>query len=133
MADCSKLEDFLKERKRMCSSFDSLYQSWDQGLCDGCPLKKGYNCLFYNEVVNGESIQEAVNLVQQWSDEHPEPKPKTYADVFFELFPNAPTMPDGLPKPYVCDIYTNHPECYGCTQEDSRKCWTLPYPEQEEK
>lgn len=127
MADCSKLEDFLRERKRMCKSFDSLYQSWDQGLCDGCPLNKGYNCLFYNEVVDGESIQKAANLVQKWSDEHPEQKPKTYSDVFFEKFPHAKFMPEfGFPSACRNDIFTHQSKCGGMT---CKECWNEPYKE----
>ena len=63
-----------------------------------------------------------------------EPKPKTYADDFFEKFPNAPKDENGLPKPYLCDVYASKGfECFGCTIEDGRKCWLEQYPEQGKK
>lgn len=61
------------------------------------------------------------------------PKQKTYADDFFEKFPNAPKDENGLPKPYLCDVYASKGfECFGCTIEDGRKCWLEQYPEQED-
>lgn len=35
-------------------------------------------------------------------DEHPQ---KTYAQDFFEKFPNAPKIRDGLPEPTACSVY----------------------------
>lgn len=37
---------------------------------------------------------EAIAIVQKWSDEHP---PKTYRDDFFEKFPGAVKDKDGYP------------------------------------
>ena len=60
---------FLKERVRMCDSFDG---------CDGCPLQ--------NECLDTE-IEAMVSAVEQWSKSHPQ---KTIMQDFFEKFPNAP-------------------------------------------
>lgn len=62
--DCSKTEDFFEERRRMCKCYTEL--------CDGCPISIknngiGVNCEDLVELYT----QEAVVLIQKWSDEHP--------------------------------------------------------------
>ena len=64
MKDCSKAEIYLRERTRMCK------------LNDNC-----YNCPFYEYRIDSfsqcNSIEDnyplkAIEIVQKWSDEHPE-------------------------------------------------------------
>ncbi|MBR3360895.1 MAG: hypothetical protein IKG39_06125 [Lachnospiraceae bacterium] len=47
---------FLKERERMCESFKT---------CDGCSFN--HHCSDFM----GEYAEEAVRIVEQWSNEHP--------------------------------------------------------------
>lgn len=64
MADCSKTEDFVKERERMCSTYDR---------CVSCSFGRenngsGYKCEDYVIFCTKDAIQ----ALQKWSDEHPE-------------------------------------------------------------
>lgn len=51
--DCSKTIDYMKERKRMCAMYPH---------CKECPLI-GMDCVSVG----------SIDIVQKWSDEHPEP------------------------------------------------------------
>ena len=129
MADCSKTEVFLKELVRMCS-FTPCTQC-DFGDLDDVPCDAFYK----------QHPKEAISFVQKWSDEHPLPPSKTYADVFFEQHPKATRLENGRPRAYRCEVYGC--ECkYKCppdviestfnTDRDPCKiCWNEPYPEQE--
>ena len=110
MADCGKTEVFFKELKRMCNKFNST--------CVGCKI---YGICFdtgcYSFIKN--DTQEAIEIVQQWSDENPI---KTRQSMFLELFPNA-KITDGHLN--ICPITVNikfencNPKvsCYECKEE----------------
>lgn len=73
MDDCSKTAVFLAEWKRMCESVV---------ICDDCDMRNLVDCgkctsksLCMLAVLR--SKDEAIKIVKKWSDEHPEPKPKT--------------------------------------------------------
>ena len=57
--------------------------------------------------------EKAVAIVEQWAKEHP---PKTYAQDFFERFPNAPKNIDGTPIACKKSIYGGRciTKCPGC-------------------
>ena len=55
--DCNKTLDYSHELNRMCEAYE----------CDGCPLGMITNC---NDAM---SLSKNINIVQKWSDEHPEP------------------------------------------------------------
>ena len=64
MADCSKTLEYSKEFSRMCNHYGDL---WD---CEGCPLQDNdYQC------ENRDITQEVIDIVQKWSDKHPDIKP----------------------------------------------------------
>ncbi len=124
MADCCKTVDFIKEQVRMCNSYSNCR--------DGCPFARKHNghrarC---GSFVNTHT-DEAIQILQKWSDEHPEQKPKTYADVFFEKFPKA--LRDGN-DPGICIefVFGNKPHEISCDDPSScHRCWNEPYTEQE--
>lgn len=64
MVDCSKTLDFSKEFKRMCDTYC-------KDSCHDCPLdySKTYDCAVE------DITQEVIDIVQKWSDEHPDIKP----------------------------------------------------------
>ena len=68
--------EFLKERKRMCNSYDG---------CKGCPF--GDSKCVIDSTISDEDFKRIVATVEQWSKEHPR---KTRQSVFLEQFPNAP-------------------------------------------
>lgn len=91
--DCSKAVNYITERNRMCRCND----------CKECHMAnhkngKSLSCTLFA----GYYPDKAVEIVQKWSDEHPQ---KTYAEDFFEKFPNAPKEDDGTPKSCWRNIY----------------------------
>lgn len=57
--------------------------------------------------------EEAVAIVKKWAREHPEKRHKTYAEDFFEKFPNAePKYYDGRGKEQMIPIPCRQ-HCYG--------------------
>lgn len=126
MADCSKTVDFIHERERMCNFYKN---------CEGCPAtdlvaEDTMLCAAYED----DFITDVISIVQKWSDEHPAPKPKTYADDFFEKLPKARKLVSGEPCVRACDIYSiicDH-ECFGVATHGHCPYWNEPYPEQEE-
>ena len=82
--------EFLKERKRMCTSCKNCY---------GCPLEGTHCALSY--VTPDEDYKRIIATVEQWSKEHPR---KTRQSVFLEQWPNAAISDDGLPEIAPCRL-----------------------------
>lgn len=113
MIDCSKTENFLKELNRMCKINKS-----------GCP-----DCPYYELLERGnwtcmdifkEYTQEAIEILQKWSDEHPR---KTYLEDIKEKFPDL--NEDGLidvscPEDFYGDTAKSKCEVY---DHNCEKCW----------
>ena len=74
--------EFLKERKRMCTSCKG---------CIGCPLK-GTHCVL-SHVTPDKDYKRIITTVEQWSKEHPR---KTRQSVFLEQYPEAEIDAHGL-------------------------------------
>ena len=70
--DCSKTKDFIHEARRMCKS-----AKW----CKDCPLGSSDSCSF--DIMENNTPE----VVQKWSDEHPEPVTLTPEDrIFVDAF-----------------------------------------------
>lgn len=111
--DCNITENFFKERKRMC---DSL-------TCSNCPLHSPLdNCA---DIVVFH-YDKAMEIVQKWSDEHPEEPVKTFADDFFDKFPNALKDENGVPC-VGCPHHFGYCE-YKC-DHNCKECWNRPLSE----
>ena len=125
MADCSKTVDFYKERNRMCD----FYENED---CVECPFN---TCTESGIQIRCEDFAErytekAVSVLQKWSDEHPLPKSKTYADVFFEKFPKAARDAENTPEPCLERVFGERPNGVRCDHMCCcEECWNMPYPE----
>ena len=143
MADCTNTAEFLAEWARMHDAQQRDEHGFPKETCTddnciGCPLDIGLDCKEFAF----RNINHAITKVQKWSDEHPQPRPKTYADDFFEKFPNARGYSfdyDGTKVPSElmrCMLYNIG---YACEFEGSKfcdadrraDCWREPYPEQE--
>lgn len=123
--DCSKTINFLHELKRLCGS---------RGECvanaankEDCPMF-GVCKLTYSKI-RDKDIKTAIETVQKWSDEHPK---KTYAQDFFEKFPNAPK--DKSAKSEYPDACRNMIYGGGCPKIELRvdccyECWNKPMEE----
>lgn len=77
MADCSKIEVFLKEWKRMCDSLQRTCQR-----CHLCEMVNTGNC--HTAMRTMPNL--VIDAVQRWSDEHP---PKTRQSEFLKMYPNT--------------------------------------------
>lgn len=82
--------EFLKERKRMCTSCKG---------CDGCPLEGTHCVLSY--ATDDEDYERIIAAVEQWSKDHPR---KTRQSVFLEQWPDAIISDDGLPEVAPCQL-----------------------------
>lgn len=107
MIDCSNTVSYFTERERMTNSCDIS--------CKVCPLNGPSHgaCSRFEE----QHPQEAIKIVQKWSDEHP---CKTYKDDFYEKFPNAKTQ--YTPSGCVNILYGLKKYCEGECEE----CWNEP-------
>lgn len=114
--DCSTVNDFVSEYTRLCNNVES---------CIACPLNRTGVCEipdFEAGVRNGtyKTLMEYVApIVQDWYDANPKYN-KTWAEDYFEKYPNALRRSNGLPqacrkncdKNIICEVY-----------EDCEKCW----------
>lgn len=109
---------FLKEKKRMCDSLDNH--------CTGCKIEiesegGAIECDVYIE----EHPERAVEIVEEWSEEHPE---ETYLTQFLKYYPNALMDDDGIPE--VCLDELGIKRDGGCTTCNCIECWNTPIEEQ---
>ena len=107
--DCSKVVDFRKADAMICAY---------SGGCDLCPLDERNNgtkksCTRLKE----ENIEIYIELLQGWADKHC----KTYAQDFFEKFPNAKKYGEGLPSQHWCIVHNQGV----CDKKDylCEDCW----------
>ena len=81
--DCNKTIDFFAEAKRLCDSRTAC--SANEKNKERCPLFVFCKCTITTRSV--EEITTAIENLQKWSDKRSR---KTYAQDFFEKFPDAP-------------------------------------------
>ena len=117
--DCNKTIDFFAELKRLCS----LRRTCGAVAHDEqCPLH-GFCELTYSKIYTKDA-KRAVENLQKWSDEHSR---KTYAQDFFEKFPNAPkdeSVKEKCPSACRNRIYGG-----GCPDIECDECWNEPMEE----
>lgn len=101
--------EFLKERKRMCNSYDP---------CRGCPLEGGY--CSYGPNAPEEAYERIIAAVEQWSKEHPR---KTRQDVFLEQYPEAKIDGGDCLDLCPCAISAIHRDEYGRCAIVDTKCF----------
>lgn len=58
--DCSRTLDYVHEATRLCTVYT-------KSKCEGCPLGDTVDCAFV-----GDITPEHIDILQKWSDEHPE-------------------------------------------------------------
>lgn len=79
-----------------------------------------------------EDATKLIETIQKWSDEHPK---KTYAQDFFEKFPDAQSGSDGTP--FVCRkrVYGGtHPKFENCDYTGAcYRCWNESMNDEETK
>ena len=104
---------FIKERDRMCKSFDAG--------CTGCPASnacKNELCCAFDQGSTLDATAQ-VAIVEKWSAAH---QRKTRQDVFIEQYPDA--VLDGFGVLRICPIYISadcRDSCNGC-KNIGKKC-----------
>jgi hypothetical protein len=127
MIDCSKTENYMHEKARMTKS---VVNGVCHIRCTDCPLSRFNN----NEKIVCSELElfhseTAVQIVQRWSDEHPQ---RTYLSEFLKNYPNAPLEDDGAPEICLSSLgLTNYNGCKnGIT---CLECWNEPIEDSEKQ
>ena len=115
--DCNKTIDLFAEAKRLCDLRTACVAGEEQ-----CPLFGFCGEVFTRSCA--EDVKTAIETVQKWSDEHPV---KTYAQDFFEKFPDAPK--DKSAKSEYPDACRNMIYGGGCPNIECDECWNEPMEE----
>lgn len=141
MVDCSRTANFLKEQSRMCIKYRSY-----PNACRECPLSSWNNKNPKGDLITccdvlSKEPQKAIEIVQKWSDRHPQ---KTLLTEFLKYYPNVEMSSDGFPD-YILpcilglvekkDICKNR--CFYFYDKDKRcrpcyDCWNTLVEESEE-
>lgn len=107
--DCSIAENYITERNKI----------------------RNENCGISNKIFDAETDRNpklAIEIVQNWSDEHPVEPVVTYLDYLLEVFPNTKIICDGTPE--MCPRELGLKDIEECHLEsDCIKCWKQPYKE----
>jgi len=127
MIDCNITANYFAEKQRMTKRAGN-------GLCklgcSNCPLcsgnnNKGLSCTGFEMLYP----EKAIEIVQQWSDEHPQ---KTYLTELLKIFPNTPLKDDGTPKG-ICLYELGATSLDNCEVDNAcAKCWNQPIKDGEE-
>lgn len=129
MIDCSKVENYFAEKRRMT-------KEQQDGVCklkcSGCPLSSFNNgsrdmvpCFAFEKLYP----EKAIAIIQNWSDEHPR---KTYLSEFLKNYPNAPLDDSGTPK--LCPFSLGLTSVESCREDHNCiKCWNQTVEESESK
>ena len=104
---------FIKERNRMCKSFD--------GGCKGCPAFNACEdelcCAVGQESTLDATAQ--IVMVEEWSAAHPR---KTRQSVFLEQYPEAQIAANGVLDVCPAPIFHSHRGEDGRCREPYKKC-----------
>lgn len=127
MIDCSRTENFIKEKERLCQYYT------DMG-CTFCVLDRNIPGLSCSDFI-AQYPKKAIEVVQKWSDENP---PKTLLAEFLEHYPKTELNSNGCPNIAPCELgiiklkdecKDKAVYCFHC-----KKCWnTLVNDEEDEK
>ena len=122
-------KDFNAIVKRIIQS-EEEGEAFCEGLdCKKCPAgRRGDSC---DTSIVGLDINKFISLLDAWDVAHPAPKPKTYADDFFEKFPNGKRTVEGYPV-NNCVRGAYGQSASKCGGMSCATCWNRPMPEKGE-
>lgn len=124
MIDCSKTENYFAEKQRMTKQQKDGVCKLD---CSDCPLSSsnngtGISCSHFETGYP----EEAIAIMQKWSDEHPQ---KTYLSELLEHFPNVPLTTTEIPED-ICPFHLGFMSKDDCRNDrNCIKCWNQPIEE----
>ena len=121
--DCSKTINFFSEANRLCDSRTEC--SANEKDKERCPL---YDfCRLAYSKIYAEDAKMTIESIQKWSDEQPK---KTYAQDFFERFPDAQKHNSTKGRyPAACRNTIYGGGCMGAGSSRCWKCWNEPMEE----
>lgn len=123
MIDCNITKNYFNEKQRMTKRYK---YGGCQIECTDCPLSS-----LNNDATDKMTCREfetlcpeqAIAIVQRWSDEHPQ---KTYLTELLKIFPNTPLKDDGTPKG-ICLYELGATSLDNCEVDNAcAKCWNQP-------
>ena len=129
MIDCSKTKNYFAEKLRMTKKHKLTDGTCICELnCDDCPLSSSNNgssdmmsCSDFQTIYP----QEAIKIVQKWSDEHPE---QTLLTAFNSYYPQATKGENGIPHICLAKLgkvnYCN--ELFNPSSKRCEECWNTP-------
>lgn len=106
---------FMKESRRMCDYYPRCFE---------CPGADEPNCNI--EEMSNEELEKFVNIVEQWSKEHPK---RTRLQDFLEKYPDAELYDDRIPQ-VCCQILGYCKDCINA-KGVCANCWNMPVEEDE--
>lgn len=127
MVDCSKTKSYFSEKRRMIRKHGYICKL----NCDDCPLgrsknDKGISC----ETLEKSYPEQAISIIQKWSDEHPQ---KTYLTELLKVFPNTQVNAYGIPK-RICPFDLGLMSAKACRKDrNCAKCWNQTIGDGEER
>ena len=118
MIDCSNTREYFAEKARMVK----LTKTGVCGItCSKCPLggkNNGAPKFMTCTTFEIHYPQQAISIVQRWSNEHPQ---RTYLTELLKHYPNIPLDDDGAPKS-LCPHVLGPVEIDDC-DGNCAECW----------
>lgn len=127
MIDCSKTENYFKEKARMTKVIKTKNGSYTCTIkCAECPLSDLKNGASANvPCIDFEMVypDQAIFAVQAWSNEHPQ---KTYLTEFLRNYPHATLDRKGVPN-LICPRHLGLKDIECCRKGvKCVECWNQP-------
>mgnify|MGYP000797084305 CR=1 FL=1 len=118
--DCSKTENYFAEKLRMTKRTRKGLCKIDCSVCPLCSENNGTSGLVSCTTLEMLNPEKAIEIVQKWSNEHPQ---KTYLTELLKIFPNTPLNDDGTPKG-ICLHELGATSLDNCEVDNACvKCW----------
>lgn len=119
---CVCCGEIVPEGRQVCPQCERTSCEADMANKERCPVRE--LCKHPLTKICAEDAIKAIESLQEWSDEHPK---KTYAQDFFEKFPDAPKDKSFKEKcPWVCRMGIYGGKCPGTECDE---CWNEPMEE----
>ena len=120
MIDCNIAKNYFNEKLRMTKRTRKGLCKIDCSVCPLCSENNGTSGLVSCTTLEMLHPEKAIEIVQRWSDEHPQ---RTYLSELLKAFPNAQLNDSGTPKG-MCphELGLKDIDC-GKTDNACVKCW----------
>lgn len=124
MIDCSKTENYFAEKRRMTKRTEGGICKLKCSNCPLCSKNNGTSEDMSCTTFEMHHPEKAIEVVQKWSDEHPQ---KTFLTEFLKNYPNTPLGDDGTP--HFCPSRLGLMSIDDCRKDHNCvECWNQPIP-----